>query len=245
MFQSGRLQYWSILRESKLIGMHLSCLSVASAPSRQGRGAGQSGMPGGKCGDSSSGRRLTARIAGPHRLTAEHNSPITHHIWRRLSQQKKSSRAINSIQADWSTERHVTLSSVGKDWKNDSECFCGATFFCVLFREGRRGSGWWGRCQRALGEAFTRQVSAAEVTGGLPRVCWQPEKVSGCCSRRQTRPAERAKSGQAHRDVTHRLNFPRTNRKEGAGSKINTYNKKYCFLSDCWLCLSKEAEDEM
>lgn len=123
MFQSGRLQYWSILRESKLIGMHLSCLSVASAPSRQGRGAGQSGMPGGKCGDSSSGRRLTARIAGPHRLTAEHNSPITHHIWRRLSQQKKSSRAINSIQADWSTERHVTLSSVGKDWKKRLRVF--------------------------------------------------------------------------------------------------------------------------
>lgn len=39
MFQSGRLQYWSKLRESELIGMHLSRLSVASAPSRQGRGS--------------------------------------------------------------------------------------------------------------------------------------------------------------------------------------------------------------
>lgn len=52
-------------------------------------------------------------------------------------------------------------------------------------------------------EAFTRQVSAQEVTGGLPRVCWQPGKVSGCCSRPQAGPAEQAKSGRAHREGTH------------------------------------------
>lgn len=59
------------------------------------------------------------------------------------------------------------------------------------------------------------------MTGGLPRVCWQPEKVSGCCrcGRRKARPAERDKR-RTHRDVTHSLKMgpSRMKRfKEGAG----------------------------
>lgn len=178
-------------------------------------GAGQSGVLGGKCGDSSSGRRLTAWIAGPRELTAEHNTPITQHIWRcPVSRKKAGGPSIQSSQIDPPSVfacdfghvegkekretkkekcrlrcgRHVIVSPVRTDGK-------GERFMCVLFGERSCGYGWWSRCQRAPGEAFTRQVSAEEVTGGLPRVCWKSEKVSGCCSRRQARPAERPKSG--------------------------------------------------